>query len=183
MPKALGKRHVEGIGEGSLSGTLARLLQLTGDAVVAFDGAGVIGALEDTNDIGFQAVEIVDGFGVETEKVNAALEEFVKAKIKKFLPPINAALDDLEAKGTVNAASALAALRSVFKEMGGTISASTPPFSTTTSTLKRVYCLLSPAKISSLLNTATLQAAETLTAGRFRGEPEFCQQLLTKTKR
>ena len=40
MPKALGKRHVEGIGEGSLSGTLARLLQLTGDAVVAFDGAG-----------------------------------------------------------------------------------------------------------------------------------------------
>lgn len=31
---------------------------------VAFDGAGVIGALEDTNDIGFQAVEIVDGFGV-----------------------------------------------------------------------------------------------------------------------
>ena len=30
MPKALGKRHVEGIGEGSLSGTLARLLQLTG---------------------------------------------------------------------------------------------------------------------------------------------------------
>ena len=40
MPKALGKRHVEGIGEGSLTGTLARLLQLTGDAVVAFDGAG-----------------------------------------------------------------------------------------------------------------------------------------------
>ncbi|MFG1301111.1 NirA family protein [Xanthobacter sp. V3C-3] len=31
---------------------------------VAFDGAGVIGALEDTNDIGFQAVEIVDGYGV-----------------------------------------------------------------------------------------------------------------------
>lgn len=42
MPKALGKRHVEGIGEGSLTGTLARLLQLTSEAVVAFDGAGRI---------------------------------------------------------------------------------------------------------------------------------------------
>ncbi|GGF45898.1 ferredoxin--nitrite reductase [Azorhizobium oxalatiphilum] len=31
---------------------------------VAFDGAGQIGALEDTNDIGFQAVEVLDGFGV-----------------------------------------------------------------------------------------------------------------------
>ncbi|NMN57616.1 ferredoxin-nitrite reductase [Xanthobacter sp. SG618] len=31
---------------------------------VAFDGAGTIGALEDTNDIGFQAVEVVDGFGI-----------------------------------------------------------------------------------------------------------------------
>lgn len=31
---------------------------------VAFDGAGRIGALEDTNDIGFQAVEVEDGFGV-----------------------------------------------------------------------------------------------------------------------
>ncbi|MBB6306990.1 NirA family protein [Xanthobacter tagetidis] len=31
---------------------------------VAFDGAGTIGALEDTNDIGFQAVEVKDGFGV-----------------------------------------------------------------------------------------------------------------------
>ena len=31
---------------------------------VAFDGAGTIGALEDTNDIGFQAVEVRDGFGV-----------------------------------------------------------------------------------------------------------------------
>lgn len=40
MPKALGKRHVAGIGEASLSGAFARLLQLTGDAVVAFDGAG-----------------------------------------------------------------------------------------------------------------------------------------------
>jgi ferredoxin-nitrite reductase len=32
---------------------------------VAFDGAGVIPSLEDTNDIGFQAVEVKDGFGVE----------------------------------------------------------------------------------------------------------------------
>ena len=32
---------------------------------VAFDGAGTIPVLEDTNDIGFQAVEVADGFGVE----------------------------------------------------------------------------------------------------------------------
>jgi len=32
---------------------------------VAFDGAGRIAALEDTNDIGFQAVELREGFGVE----------------------------------------------------------------------------------------------------------------------
>ncbi len=31
---------------------------------VAFDGAGRIAVLEDTNDIGFQAVEVKDGFGV-----------------------------------------------------------------------------------------------------------------------
>jgi ferredoxin-nitrite reductase len=31
---------------------------------VAFDGAGVIAALEDTNDIGFQAVQVNDGFGL-----------------------------------------------------------------------------------------------------------------------
>jgi ferredoxin-nitrite reductase len=30
---------------------------------VAFDGAGLIAVLEDTNDIGFQAVEVKDGFG------------------------------------------------------------------------------------------------------------------------
>jgi ferredoxin-nitrite reductase len=30
---------------------------------IAFDGAGKIGALEDTNDVGFQAVEIVEGHG------------------------------------------------------------------------------------------------------------------------
>ena len=32
---------------------------------VAFDGAGTIPVLEDTNDIGFQAVAVKDGFGVE----------------------------------------------------------------------------------------------------------------------
>jgi ferredoxin-nitrite reductase len=32
---------------------------------VAFDGAGIIPVLEDTNDIGFQAVEVVDGFDIE----------------------------------------------------------------------------------------------------------------------
>jgi ferredoxin-nitrite reductase len=32
---------------------------------VAFDGAGKIATLEDTNDIGFQAVEVKEGFGVE----------------------------------------------------------------------------------------------------------------------
>ncbi|MEP9352981.1 NirA family protein [Xanthobacter sp. KR7-65] len=32
---------------------------------VAFDGAGMIGALEDTNDIGFQAIVVREGFGVE----------------------------------------------------------------------------------------------------------------------
>jgi ferredoxin-nitrite reductase len=32
---------------------------------VGFDGAGIIPVLEDTNDIGFQAVEVKDGFGVE----------------------------------------------------------------------------------------------------------------------
>jgi ferredoxin-nitrite reductase len=31
---------------------------------VAFDGAGIIPVLEDTNDIGFQAVEVKDGFGL-----------------------------------------------------------------------------------------------------------------------
>jgi ferredoxin-nitrite reductase len=32
---------------------------------VGFDGAGVIPVLEDTNDIGFQAIRIKDGFGIE----------------------------------------------------------------------------------------------------------------------
>ncbi len=31
---------------------------------VGFDGAGLVPVLEDTNDIGFQAVEVMDGFGV-----------------------------------------------------------------------------------------------------------------------
>ena len=41
MAKAgLSIRRVEGIGEGSLVGTLSRLLQLTCEAVLIFDGAG-----------------------------------------------------------------------------------------------------------------------------------------------
>jgi ferredoxin-nitrite reductase len=32
---------------------------------VGFDGAGAIPVLEDTNDIGFQAIEVKDGFGIE----------------------------------------------------------------------------------------------------------------------
>ena len=36
----LSTRRVEGLGEGSLVGTLAKLLQLTGEAVLVFDGAG-----------------------------------------------------------------------------------------------------------------------------------------------
>lgn len=43
MPRsktALSRRHVEGIGEGSLAGTFSRLLQLTSDCVLVFDGAG-----------------------------------------------------------------------------------------------------------------------------------------------
>jgi ferredoxin-nitrite reductase len=32
---------------------------------VGYDGGGVIAVLEDTNDIGFQAVEVKDGFGIE----------------------------------------------------------------------------------------------------------------------
>jgi ferredoxin-nitrite reductase len=32
---------------------------------VAFDGAGIIPVLEETNDIGFQAVEVIDGHGIE----------------------------------------------------------------------------------------------------------------------
>jgi len=38
--KALSTRNIEGIGEGSLAGALAMLLQLTGEAVVVFDGVG-----------------------------------------------------------------------------------------------------------------------------------------------
>ncbi len=38
--RALAKRHIEGIGEGSLVGTLSRLLQLTSDVVLIFDGEG-----------------------------------------------------------------------------------------------------------------------------------------------
>ena len=42
MAKAGLSRRMEGIGEGSLAGTLSRLLQLTGEAVLVFDGMGRI---------------------------------------------------------------------------------------------------------------------------------------------
>ncbi len=49
---ALAKRHMEGIGEGSLVGTLSRLLQLTSDAVLIFDGAGrVLLANEEASEV------------------------------------------------------------------------------------------------------------------------------------
>ena len=40
---------------------------------VAFDGAGIIAVLEDTNDIGFQAVEVKDGFGLKARHLVQAL--------------------------------------------------------------------------------------------------------------
>ena len=40
---------------------------------VAFDGAGTIAVLEDTNDIGFQAVEVKDGFGPRAGDLVSAL--------------------------------------------------------------------------------------------------------------
>ena len=36
---------------------------------VGFDGAGLIPVLEDTNDIGFQAVEVKDGFGARARRL------------------------------------------------------------------------------------------------------------------
>ena len=47
------------------SSTSAALYGLPRKFNVAFDGAGTIPVLEDTNDIGFQAVEVKDGFGAE----------------------------------------------------------------------------------------------------------------------
>ena len=38
--RALGRRRVDGIGEASLAGALSRLLQLTCESVVVFDGLG-----------------------------------------------------------------------------------------------------------------------------------------------
>lgn len=40
MTKELSKRRVEGVGQGSLVGTLAKLLELMDEAVLVFDGAG-----------------------------------------------------------------------------------------------------------------------------------------------
>lgn len=54
---ALSTRRVEGVGEGSLPGTLARLLQLTCEAVVVFDGAGRVLLVND------EAQELLGGEG------------------------------------------------------------------------------------------------------------------------
>lgn len=51
----LAKRHMEGIGEGSLVGTLSRLLQLTSDAVLIFDGAGRVLLANDEAEDFFEA--------------------------------------------------------------------------------------------------------------------------------
>ena len=59
---ALSVRRVEGIGEGSLVGTLSRLLQLTCEAVLVFDGAGRVLLVND------EAAEL---FGPERGQVGA----------------------------------------------------------------------------------------------------------------
>ena len=51
----LAKRHMEGIGEGSLVGTLSRLLQLTSAAVLIFDGAGRVLLAHDEAEDFFEA--------------------------------------------------------------------------------------------------------------------------------
>lgn len=56
---ALAKRHVEGLGEGSLAGTLSRLLQLTSDAVLAFDGDGRVLLAND------EAIEVLSAKGID----------------------------------------------------------------------------------------------------------------------
>ena len=40
---------------------------------VGFDGGGIIPVLEDTNDIGFQAVQVKDGFGLDARRLVPAL--------------------------------------------------------------------------------------------------------------
>ena len=57
---ALSTRRVEGIGEGSLVGTLARLLQLTSESVLVFDGLGrVLLANEEAAELFVGADELV----------------------------------------------------------------------------------------------------------------------------
>ena len=60
MAKAGLSRRVEGIGEGSLIGTLSRLLQLTSEAVLVFDGLGrVLLANDEAEQLFSGAVELV----------------------------------------------------------------------------------------------------------------------------
>ena len=60
----LSKRRVEGIGEGSLVGTLSRLLQLTCESVLVFDGAGRVLLANDEASELFGAGEAVVGTDV-----------------------------------------------------------------------------------------------------------------------
>lgn len=60
MAKAGLSRRVEGIGEGSLIGTLSRLLQLTSEAVLVFDGLGrVLLANDEAEQLFSGAIELV----------------------------------------------------------------------------------------------------------------------------
>lgn len=77
------------------------------------------------------SARLVDVFSVESSKAQAALEEFEKAKLKKFLPRITSALDECVAQNKINSTSALAALRAVYSDMTGSPATASP---STTST-------------------------------------------------
>lgn len=81
---ALSTRRVEGIGEGSVLGTLSRLLQLTCEAVIVFDGAGrVLLANDEAADllgdegllVGADVRGIFAGWGAEEEQGEFAVSD------------------------------------------------------------------------------------------------------------
>ena len=72
---ALAKRHMEGLGEGSLAGTLSRLLQLTSDAVLAFDGDGRVLLAND------EAIDVLGAKGVDIAGL----------KVQDFFPDLGGA--------------------------------------------------------------------------------------------
>ena len=69
---ALSTKRVEGIGEGSLAATFARLLQLISEAVVAFDGAGKVLLVND------QATSLLP---------HGESESLVGADVRALFPP------------------------------------------------------------------------------------------------